>query len=77
MGRLVEGQWLNEWYDTSKTGGRFERHASHFRNWVTPDGAADELSCGYLLFEEPDAHGHKLLVRLHAIEAAADHNFNG
>ena len=46
MGRLVEGQWLNEWYDTSKTGGRFERHASHFRNWVTPDGAAGPTGKG-------------------------------
>ena len=39
MGRLVEGRWSNEWYDTSKTGGKFVRHDSSFRNWVTADGS--------------------------------------
>ncbi len=28
----------DQWYDTAKTGGRFERSASAFRNWVTADG---------------------------------------
>lgn len=40
MGLLVDGQWVDKWYDTASTGGRFERKASSFRNWVTPDGAA-------------------------------------
>ena len=40
MGLLVEGQWHNQWYDTTSTGGHFERSAAQFRNWVTPDGAA-------------------------------------
>ncbi len=39
MGQLVEGRWSTEWYDTSKTGGRFVRKDSPFRNWITPDGA--------------------------------------
>ena len=39
MGLLVDGQWQDRWYDTDKTGGRFERSASKLRNWVTPDGA--------------------------------------
>ena len=39
MGLLVDGQWKDEWYDTDSTGGRFERSAAAFRNWVTPDGA--------------------------------------
>jgi putative glutathione S-transferase len=38
MGLLVDGQWRDQWYDTAKTGGRFERSASAFRNWVTADG---------------------------------------
>ena len=38
MGLLVDGQWQDRWYDTDKTGGRFERSASQLRNWVTPDG---------------------------------------
>ena len=40
MGLLVDGTWRDEWYDTKSTGGRFERKASHFRSWVTPDGSA-------------------------------------
>jgi putative glutathione S-transferase len=40
MGLLIEGVWQDKWYDTKKTGGRFKRQDSAFRNWVTPDGAA-------------------------------------
>ena len=40
MGLLVDGQWQDRWYDTSKSGGRFERSASQLRNWITPDGEA-------------------------------------
>lgn len=38
MGLLVDGVWREGWYDTSKTGGRFERSKSQFRSWITPDG---------------------------------------
>jgi len=40
MGLLVDGQWQDKWYDTDSTGGRFERSAAQFRNWVTADGSA-------------------------------------
>ncbi|GAB4362507.1 MAG: glutathione S-transferase family protein [Kiloniellaceae bacterium] len=40
MGLLIDGVWHDKWYDTKKTGGRFERQDSAFRNWVTPDGSA-------------------------------------
>lgn len=40
MGQLVEGVWHTDWYDTEKTGGRFERDTARFRNWITVDGAA-------------------------------------
>ena len=39
MGQLVDGVWKNEWYDTAKSGGRFERSKAQLRNWITPDGA--------------------------------------
>ncbi|WP_349365441.1 MAG: glutathione S-transferase family protein [Nitratireductor rhodophyticola] len=42
MGLLVEGVWHDKWYDTSKTGGRFERSSSQFRDFVTRDGAPAE-----------------------------------
>lgn len=40
MGQLVKGEWHDTWYDTSKTGGKFERSTAGFRNWVTADGSA-------------------------------------
>ena len=40
MGQLVDGEWQDTWYDTSKTGGKFERSTAGFRNWVTADGSA-------------------------------------
>lgn len=39
MGRLIEGRWTTDWYDTASTGGRFVRQESSFRNWITADGA--------------------------------------
>jgi len=40
MGLLVDGQWRDQWYDTSNSGGRFVRTEAQFRNWITPDGVA-------------------------------------
>ncbi|NYS24696.1 glutathione S-transferase family protein [Rhodobacteraceae bacterium 2376] len=40
MGKLVNGEWDTGWYDTSKSGGAFQRDTSRFRNWVTADGSA-------------------------------------
>jgi glutathionyl-hydroquinone reductase len=38
MGRLIDGEWHDVWYDTEATKGRFVRSESKFRNWVTADG---------------------------------------
>lgn len=40
MGLLMEGQWVDRWYDTDSNQGKFIRSKSQFRNWVTPDGSA-------------------------------------
>jgi putative glutathione S-transferase len=40
MGLLQNGIWVDQWYDTKSTGGRFERKAPQFRNWITKDGTA-------------------------------------
>lgn len=39
MGLLVDGKWVDKWYDTDSTGGKFVRQNSAFRNWITRDGA--------------------------------------
>ena len=38
MGYLEDGVWHDAWYDTSETGGAFQRDTSRFRNWITADG---------------------------------------
>ncbi len=40
MGLLQEGKWVDQWYDTKASGGRFVRKMPHFRNWITADGSA-------------------------------------
>ena len=40
MGLLQNGQWVDQWYDTEKSDGKFQRQDSRFRNWLTPDGEA-------------------------------------
>ncbi len=38
MGLLIDGHWVDQWYDTESTQGRFVRSESQFRNWITADG---------------------------------------
>ncbi|MFP2769795.1 glutathione S-transferase family protein [Oceanisphaera sp. KMM 10153] len=40
MGLLVNGHWVDRWYDTKSNNGRFARSESQFRNWITADGSA-------------------------------------
>ena len=40
MGLLVEGEWRDQWLDTSSSGGAFRRAEARFRNWITADGSA-------------------------------------
>lgn len=73
MGLLIDGEWVDQWYDTASTGGRFERSESQFRSWITPDGAPGPSGDGgfpaepgryhlYVSYACPWAH-RTLLVR--------------
>ena len=46
MGLLVDGKWVDQWYDTKSSGGAFKRTAAQFRNWITPDGSAGPSGSG-------------------------------
>ena len=81
MGLLVDGVWHDRWYDTKKSGGRFERQASAFRNWVTADGSAGPSGEGgfaaepgryhlYVSLACPWAHRTLIFRRLKGLEQA-------
>ena len=38
MGRLVEGRWVDQWYDTKSTGGAFKREDAGFRDRIEAGG---------------------------------------
>ncbi|MBO6730915.1 MAG: glutathione S-transferase family protein [Rhizobiaceae bacterium] len=42
MGMLVDGVWQKGWINTKKSGGRFVRSQSQWRDWVTADGKPAE-----------------------------------
>jgi putative glutathione S-transferase len=42
MGMLVDGIWQKGWFNTKKSGGRFVRSQSQWRDWVTADGQPAE-----------------------------------
>ncbi|BCV49192.1 glutathione S-transferase family protein [Shewanella algae] len=39
MGLLQQGKWVDQWYQTDKSGGKFVREDAKLRNWITPDGS--------------------------------------
>lgn len=73
MGLLVDGQWVDQWYDTEATGGKFERRESSFRNWVTSDGSSDfPAEAGryhlYVAWACPWAHRALIFRKLKGLE---------
>mgnify|MGYP006283472279 FL=1 len=51
MGRLVEGSWVAQGYDTEAHGGEFVREDAGFRSWVTHDGAPGPTGAGGFVAE--------------------------
>lgn len=56
MGLLVDGQWVDQWYDTKKSGGRFIRSDAQFRNWITKDGSPGPTGSGGFPAEKDRYH---------------------
>ena len=46
MGLLIDGKWVDKWYDTDATQGRFVRTEAQYRNWITADGSAGPTGDG-------------------------------
>ncbi|NIK08451.1 putative glutathione S-transferase [Xanthomonas arboricola] len=83
MGLLVDGKWQDSWYDTDRSGGRFERSQSQFRNWVTRDGSPGPHGKGgfqaapgryhlYVSLACPWAHRTLIFRRLKGLESMID-----
>jgi putative glutathione S-transferase len=80
MGLLIEGQWVDRWYDTDANDGRFVRSESQFRNWITPDGNPGPSGNGgfkaetgryhlYVSLACPWAHRTLILRKLKGLES--------
>jgi len=85
MGLLIDGVWRDQWYDTSKSGGRFVRSTAGFRNWVTPDGSAGPTGKGgfkaepgryhlYIARACPWAHRTMIFRALKGLEGIIDYS---
>jgi len=80
MGLLVDGKWLDQWYDTDANDGKFARSESQFRHWVTADGSAGPSGEGgfkaeagryhlYVSLACPWAHRTLILRKLKGLES--------
>jgi putative glutathione S-transferase len=46
MGKLINGKWHDQWYDTESNKGEFIRESSPIHNWITLDGSAGPSGVG-------------------------------
>ena len=79
MGLLVDGKWVDQWYDTKSSGGRFVRQDSAFRGWVRADGSTNHRpeSGRYHLYVSlacPWAHRTLIFRKLKKLEGAISVN---
>ena len=76
-----DGRWVDRWYDTKKSKGRFVRSDAQFRNWITTDGAAGSSGTGgfaaasgryhlYVSYACPWAHRTLIFRKLKGLEEA-------
>ncbi len=73
MGFLRHGAWVNEWYDTAATGGRFVRQDARFRAWISSDGDFSPDAGRYHLYVSwacPWAHRTLIYRTLKGLEDA-------
>lgn len=73
MGLLVEGVWRDEWYDTAATGGKFERPATSYRDWIEAGGRFSPEAGRYHLYVSwacPWAHRTLIYRKLKGLDDA-------
>jgi len=75
MGLLIDGVWHDDWYDTKSTGGKFERKASQFKQWITQNGEFKPQAGRYHLYVSlacPWAHRTLIFRKLKSLEGLID-----
>lgn len=77
MGLLVEGKWVDQWYDTKSSGGKFERQESQFRNTISDsvDAKYQAESNRYHLYVSlacPWAHRALIMRKLKSLDQHID-----
>lgn len=71
MGLLVKGEWLDQWYDTSKSGGEFVRQDAQFRHSISENGEFKPAANRYHLFVSlacPWAHRTLIFRKIKKLE---------
>ena len=71
LGRLIEGQWHDIWYDTKRSGGKFLREDAQYRNWIGDEGFEAESGRYhlYVSYACPWAHRTIIFRKLKGLEA--------
>ena len=62
MGLLVKGQWVDQWYDTKSTGGRFVRKDSSFRNFIGSERFPAEAGRYHLYISHACPWAHRTAI---------------
>lgn len=77
MGLLVDGKWQDQWYDTKRSNGKFERQSSQFRDCISADkNAKYQAESGryhlYVSLACPWAHRALIFRKLKSLESHID-----
>ncbi|NCP62640.1 MAG: glutathione S-transferase family protein [Alphaproteobacteria bacterium] len=62
MGLLVNGKWVDQWYDTKKTGGKFVRPDSSFRDVIGSDKFPAEANRYHLYISHACPWAHRTVI---------------
>ena len=75
MGKLINGTWADQWYDTKTTGGAFQRESSSFTHWIDSSSSQSQFQAEsgryhlYVSLACPWAHRTLIFRKLKELES--------